>query len=455
MNSENWEDYNKIYGPKYKELLKRIREILPERKLKIVKDELKVISFIKEFGIDALSEEYSFHIKRSKDSKLFLLQPENFISPKDNIIVEECSNGLVIDSESLEVISYPLPKLKPCDFFKPKKYKQKEEEMDWKSIQAVEIESDNTKMVHLYYHDGKWKIYTTKELDGNEEILKTYINEKEFFYHFEIENSYNPWKFFTSEISIDLETESEFFTTTKEIKFKTIGDYFWYLWDLNEYQFPKNRNCFYTFELSCCNIISKKYSLNVDDYIKLLAVRDKETYKKLNFLDIGKENNYKVFNLVDVKDKSYDGILNMSRFLDIEKKRGYIVFDKDMNRMMMISPQYQAFKRLMWSKTNEVVPQTKFILVILKSKSQKILENSNWKDLYQKINEKYQSKIKKLHDAYEEFKNLSKRDFSLKIADFSKFERKILQIAKTESKDIETLFFFMELDLLFDWYFEV
>ena len=96
----NWEDYENLYRPIYTEkmqllghLLKPIEPVYKDKRVK----ELKVVQFIKEFSLKALTTELSIFVKHhSLFPEIVMLTYDGVNSPLESPIVQEC-NRLILD----------------------------------------------------------------------------------------------------------------------------------------------------------------------------------------------------------------------------------------------------------------------------------------------------------------------------------------------------------------------
>lgn len=111
---------------------------------------MKVIEFIKENGLEALTEQFAISVKKVDD--LLVLNYNQIDSPKTDPIVMEC-RSLILEAKSLRVVSRGFDR-----FFNYGEALNVTPEIDWS--RAIAYEKVDGSLIKIYYHMGHWYIST-------------------------------------------------------------------------------------------------------------------------------------------------------------------------------------------------------------------------------------------------------------------------------------------------------
>lgn len=111
---------------------------------------MKVIEFIKENGLDALTEQLAISVKKVDD--LLVLNYNQIDSPKTDPIVMEC-RSLILEAGTLRVVSRGFDR-----FFNYGEALNVTPEIDW--ARAVAYEKVDGSLIKIYCHKGHWYIST-------------------------------------------------------------------------------------------------------------------------------------------------------------------------------------------------------------------------------------------------------------------------------------------------------
>jgi T4 RnlA family RNA ligase len=122
---------------------------------------MKVIEFIKENGLQALTEQYAISVKKVDD--LLMLNYNQIDSPKTDPIVMEC-RSLILQSDTLEVVSRSFSR-----FFNHGEALNVTPEIDWG--RAVVYEKVDGSLIKIYYHKGRWNISTKGTVYGESDCM--------------------------------------------------------------------------------------------------------------------------------------------------------------------------------------------------------------------------------------------------------------------------------------------
>lgn len=111
---------------------------------------MKVIEFIKEFGLNALTEQLAISVKKVDD--LLVLNYNQIDSPKTDPIVMEC-RSLILEAGTLKVVSRSFDR-----FFNFGEALNVMPDIDWNK--AVAYEKVDGSLIKIYCHKGHWYIST-------------------------------------------------------------------------------------------------------------------------------------------------------------------------------------------------------------------------------------------------------------------------------------------------------
>lgn len=285
---------------------------------------MESLKFIRTNGLDKLIEKYNI---KKREHKLFpeLVSLSYSKQEQDfsNQIIKEC-RGLVINQDTLEVISQPLKK--SLNYGAPGC-------TDIPFEDAEFYDKEDGTMINLYYYGNSWQTGTTGTPDGLCSVNYPPLN--------------NPH------------------LTFSELFFDTIE------FDLNN--LDKNKT--YIFEL--CSPYNKVVVKREDQkpYVRLLAVRDRTSLKEEkisihSYLPLVKKREF----------KSYLEVLDYCKDLDGDKEEGFIILNtKTFERIKIKGEDYVTKHYLLDSFSNKAI----FKLVKNNDNPDDLMQ---FKVLYQKYN---------------------------------------------------------------------
>lgn len=446
MKSDKYYNFFEVYKPIYENLMKELRILLSPVKFKS-EGTLSTVSFVKQYSIDALNSEFGIIFLKNDDGR-YLLYTDDMISPQDHPISVECSNGMIID-DYFNVYSYPLNKIFPFNEYKERDVDYVKlshyaiDKMDWSSASLYGMKSDNTRMCSIYYYKGEWVISSSRNVDAKDKIIKSYLDHKTYFYHFDIEFHYNPWKFFADELRAEtgFDVDEEYGSSEKEVIFENFSDYFWSIWKQNDNKMPEDTKFSYHFLVSCHNLITKKSCTNLKkDFIKLISIRNLETFKELDLEKFENKFNWDtiVNDKFDSQNLNFDKVKAMSKKLDIKNTIGFMITDKNMNRTIVYSPLYHSFKRLLWCQETDKKCETYALDIVRYGLNDHIFSIlPKWTELLKKQEKFFENFVKLVSDVYDPLKNLGKKEFSEKISKQKKSMKNILfELKDNDAKSV-------------------
>lgn len=349
----------------------------------IVENMLRIIDYIETNGLAKAIEE--FKLKTKVYEKKILLKYDQIESDMSRAEVQEC-RGLILERDTWKVMSMPFSK-----FFNSGEINAAK--IDWNS--AIVLEKLDGTMIQVYYdwNKDKWFAATTGMAEGEGEV------------------------------------NNKFGTTFNDLFWETINKY---SFDVNKF----HKGFTYVFELTTpYNIVVKPHG---ESSITLLAIRDNEILKEFRYDELLAVSQY--FGLPVVK--SYN--LSQNSLDEITKtfegmpwsEEGYVVVDKEFNRIKIKNPAYVAVHHLK-SKTAE-----HNILTIVKSNEIEEFAATfpeRKEELY-KLKNNYDALISKLTNAWSELEYKKPKDDSA--SERKEFALSVFDITKKHNLDLFTGLFF-------------
>lgn len=149
LKVQDWMELENKVRPFYRQQMEKVcllskpknlpREVLSKLEKKLRKESISgtdyVIEYIKHFSLNSLTEELSIFVKKDpKFENLFFVTANPVSSPKNNIIVKYCANGLLLSKEGEEwkVIAFNHPRFLSWE-------RQDCDKIDWKNCVATEM----------------------------------------------------------------------------------------------------------------------------------------------------------------------------------------------------------------------------------------------------------------------------------------------------------------------------
>lgn len=251
--------------------------------------------------------------------------------------------------------------------------------IDWDSAK-VQVKLDGS-LTFLYHFDGKWHVATSGTPDAGGEV-----------------NGFN----------------------------FTFAELFWKTWDKLGYDLSKLQTNFtYIFELtSPYNRVVVPYK---EDRLTLLAIRHTET---------GQESTLSNLGLALIKVPScheLQSIYDIEKFFDENDglyNEGFVVVDKDFNRIKVKHPAYLKLHHL---KGNGVTNRSIIELIRIGEDTEFLSYFSEFVDDFNKIRDKYENLLKEINYIYTLYQNIeSQKTFALAVKDF-KFSSVLFEMRKNNT----------------------
>lgn len=347
---------------------------------------LKVIEHIKSYGLAKTIETYK--LKTKVYEKKILLKYDQIESNMSSEIVKDC-RGLILERDTWKVMSMSFRK-----FFNHGE--SNADKIDWNS--AIVLEKLDGTMIQVYYdwHKDKWFAATTGMAEGEGEV------------------------------------NNKMGTTFNQLFWDTLKKY---SFDLNKL----HKGFTYVFELTTpYNIVVKPHG---ESSITLLAIRVNEICKEFRYDELVAVSQYfglPVVKSYNLNNPNVDELLKTFENMPWSEE-GYVVLDKEFNRVKIKNPAYVAVHHLK-SKTAE-----HNILTIVKSNeieefASTFPERKN--ELY-KLKANYDALVSKLAEVWAELEPNVPKDSSHE--EKKKFAMSVFELTKKNNIDLfKGLFFALQ-----------
>ena len=339
---------------------------------------LKLIDFIKEHADwEVLLSQAPYCLKISRDQKfgrnLIMFKYSQQDSDFSNDIVKEC-RGIILDEDTLEPISVPYFKF--FNFSEPNAA-----EIDWSSAKILE-KIDGSLIKVVKFSDQEILVSTHGVIDAfkcelNSQIISPYDNFGELFWA-AVRN-----QMIDCGYSLDKNDPVE--------------------WLADKLQF----NTTYMFEL--CSPYSRVIVPHKETKLYFHGWRDNASLVEIRF---------EICNLIDIFDcpesynlKSLDECITATQAMSWDEE-GYVVLDKNFNRVKIKSPAYCAMHHL---KGNGVPSLSRCLEVFLANESNEILAYfPEFKSIFDEIAKRFNEFSLHINSLWSKFNELNFKDMSRK-----------------------------------------
>lgn len=321
---------------------------------------MKTQILMREKGIDHFSKKYKLKTQRhEKYSNLVLLKYDLIKSTMSSPYVQECRGIIFDEKEDYKIVCYPFNK-----FFNLNETSQK---INFKKAKVYD--KIDGSLCTLYYYNDEWIVSSTGTPDGSGLLNKIGI---------------------------------------------TFGELFWNIWNKLKYQFPKDKNLCYMFEM-----ISTKNIIIVppkEDDIILIGARNLKTMKEEFPEELAKMNGWKCVNSDTFENMNK--VFDASYSLDPSISEGFVVTDDEFNRVKVKSKKYVALAHL--KNGNQMNQRHMLEIIRINEQDEFLTYYKEYTDLYNLVKKKYDIFINKKEELYKKvvgdgnFKdNLTKYDCDL------------------------------------------
>ncbi len=316
---------------------------------------MELQEYLRAHGLEKLAETYS--IKATKHQQyphLVCLKYSQLDSPMGAKIVQQC-RGIILDqSNDWQLVSYPYDK-----FFNHGEGHAAT--VDWSSA-SVYDKLDGSLMT-LYFYDGQWRVQSSGTPDGAGEV-------------------------------------SGFGMSFAQL--------FWSVWTELGYQLPEATDCCFMFELM--TKYNRVVVVQPTNQLVLHGVRNIQTLAELDPQPWSDKYGWQLVARHPLT--SWPAVIAAAQQLDPMNLEGYIVCDRQFNRVKVKSPQYVAIAHLRSSFSSR-----RMLEIIMANEGEEFLAYfPEWTEIYQKIKHRYHELIQEITDAYQQYQGIAvQKDFAAAI----------------------------------------
>lgn len=264
-------------------------------KNKKMKNELAIQKYLKVHGIEKTVADFSLNIRETHDLILLKYDQIESYAHRGTEEVKDC-RGIILDKKTFEVKSLAFRRF----------FNYGEEvaaDIDWSS--AVIYSKLDGSLIQLYFHKGLWEVATSGTIDA-----RTSVNNLDF--------------------------------TFRDLFIKTVESYSNMSWD--EFTSKLNTEVCYAFEL--CTPYNIVVTPHKTSFVVLLGARNLNTLHEYGLDDL--------FTISDTLKVKFPKIYGFGSIEDIFEglkslpydDEGYVVCDKDFNRVKIKNPAYVAIHHL-------------------------------------------------------------------------------------------------------------
>jgi len=310
--------------------------------------------FLQEKGVKALENDFKVVVKvHPKYPNLHMLKYNQIESPMFEPAVQAC-RGIILDADNdWSPVCYVLNKF----------FNQQESNaatIDWSSVKTYTKEDGS--LIQLFWYDDRWNMTTSGSPDG--------------------EGNVGDWNF-------------------------TFNELFWQTWKELQYSLPHNKDLCYAFEL--CSKYNRIVVQHDKPRIVLLAARNIKLGVEVDPQGLAEKNGWECVqqhNLTNLPD-----IMSSLSTIDPYDKEGYVVCDKNFNRVKLKAPQYVAIHHVIgnMSKRN-------LLEVVRRGETEELLAHfPEFQKQFNEIREKYDSFVCEIEEEYEKIKDIDgQKEFAAK-----------------------------------------
>jgi len=312
--------------------------------------------YLHENGLVRLEEEFKISSRRHEDyNNLICLKYSQIESPMGSKIAQQC-RGIILDEDNdWSIVSYPYDK-----FFN---YGEGHAaSLDWNTSQVYE-KLDGSLMT-LYHYRNQWLVQSSGTADAAGNV--------------------NGFKF-------------------------TFADLFWKVWSEKQYSLPTKTNFCYMFEL--CTKFNRVVVPHYENRLIVHGVRNVVTCQEHHLDAIEQQGlDWEVVKTVPFKEASV--LVEDSLAINPMQSEGYVVCDRNFQRVKIKSPQYVAIAHL----RDGFSPRRLLSIVVTNEGAEFLNYYPEWQDSYDEVKEKFESLVSEIEDDYAKSRHIeNQKEFALAI----------------------------------------
>ena len=323
---------------------------------------MRLVEAILAEGLDIIINKYVLKSKRhTVYNNLILLKYNQIESPRKHEIVDSCRGIILDEANNYNVVCYPYNRF----------YNYNEgvsESIDWSSSKIYE-KLDGSLMT-LYYYNNDWHVSTS----GTPDALGSVQDNL------------------------------------------TFKDLFWNIWNNLNYKLPQETNFCYMFEMvSPLNTIIVKHK---EDVLYLHGARNLSTLQEVDPIVIAQKYNWKHAPIYNFNNLS--SLLDVLKNVEPTQQEGFVVCDKNFNRIKIKSEQYVALHHLATSCIENSMSDLRLITIIQNNEGSEFLNYfPKYKERHTQLTEKFQELYQKIITSYNQAPlNVSQKDFALYVQQY-------------------------------------
>ena len=318
--------------------------------------EIEVQKYLRKKGLDSLKAEFKISDRRHQDlTNLVCLKYSQIESPMAAKIVQQCRGIILDEANDWAIVSYPYDK-----FFNYGEVHAAH--VDWESAQLYE-KLDGSLMT-LYHYQDQWRVQSSGTADASGDV--------------------GGFKF-------------------------TFAELFWQVWQEKQYILPTQTDHCFMFEL--CTKFNRIVDPHSENRLILHGVRNLSNNQEQDpSLPEYTNLNWEIVTTAPLK--SADKLIEQSKKLDPMESEGYIVCDRDFQRIKIKSPQYVAISHL----RDGFSPRRLLTIVVTNEGSEFLTYYPEWQEAYDSVQAKFEQLIAQIEADYEQYKDIEiQKDFALAI----------------------------------------
>jgi len=318
--------------------------------------ELKVQNYLRLGNtLESLTEKYAITVKRHKAyTNLVMLKYNQIDSPMSEEIVQDC-RGIILDENDdwkIRCLTYR----KFFNYGDPNGAT-----IDWSTARCME-KADGS-LIQLFWYNDKWIMTTSGTPDGE-------CNVGCF-----------------------------------DITFK---DLFWKVWAELGYEAPSSNWKNYCFAFELCTPYNKIIVQHQKNDLILHGCRDLDTLEEL---DVNEELIWQgMHKIKEYPMNNISDIINSCSKINPIEHEGYVVVDKNFNRLKVKSPQYVALSHI-----KDSMSVRRMVEIVATNENEEFLAYfPEFTDLYNDARAKYNELVKNLYLKWDKIKNIeNQKEFAL------------------------------------------
>ena len=183
---------------------------------------------------------------------------------------------------------------------------------------------------------------------------------------------------------------------------------FWQVWQQIDYELPAETDCCFMFELM--TPYNRIVVRQPESKLVLHGVRNIQTLQEANPLDWQSKYNWQIVNTTTFKD--LDQIINATEKLDPLEGEGYIVCDRNFQRIKIKSLEYVRL-----SHVKSAITTRKILEVITNNEGSEFLTYfPEYLPLYEELQARYDVLVLEIGETYQQYQHLeTQKEFALAI----------------------------------------